>query len=1058
MLSIAGRSRAAWRPGRAHAIAITVFLAALGHVGAASAIHAQGLAGAAVRGVVTDDSGRRLEGVHITATHPATGVTRHAETSKLGIYRLDNLGVGTYRLVARRAGTPVGAVDSVVLHLGEERVVNLELPSTGTAVLAPVVVEGRDDTAVSATPAAGLLPSQIIRNLPLLNRDFVGLLATSAQAAGPGALWVGGQHARLNAIQVDGAIASDVFGVNVSAGAGAGGKPISLEALDEVRILVAPFDVRQGGFSGGLINAVTRSGSNTTRASLFSTVARSELVGSDTSGADVAAFDQVQVGGSLSGPIVRNRLHYFLAGEWQSRSAQTPYTPVSDTLSVVSEATAERIAATIREQFGFDPGSAIAPQQRQPNATGFLKLSWNPSARHAVELTGTATSASSDQLNRASTTSPVLDGWQLSNSGSTSRSATRGARLRAISTLGRFSHEALIGVRTTQDQLDSRSASPLFLIGADRAQNYVAAGSVKGAQETTTGQRVFEVTDNVSLRSGDHRLTVGTQNVFARVADTFFLGGWGLWTFGSVDSLERALPNYYEVAQSPAGRSRRPATVYSSALLSLYVQDEWLPHPRLQLSIGLRADLARFASPPRNEELAGISVFGNLNTARMPVTAPSISPRVAVTWLMTDDGETQLRAGVGRFTARTPLVWIGNAYQYTGLAQRTLICDANSGVPAPTADIDGLPTRCGSGNGIARPAIAIFDRAFRAQQATKLSVGMDREFGHGVRGSLDLLRTMTHHALFVSDQNLVPLGRNAEGRAMYGAPSQRATGARRLDTASVDALYRFSTVDGERSTAVTIGVQRQWSRQTSLRVGYQWSRTDDVMSLAGFNGMIFLRNNPIDGSLAQRNLRRSARDVPHTFVAVAVGQLTPSIIMSVFVRARSGTPYALTTTGDANGDGVQRNDLLYIPRDSADLSLQVPAHFAALDAWIERQPCVRAQRGRIMHRNSCRNPFVSTIDARLSQRLTVGRHRQAELSVDLFNAVNLLNRNWGLVRESTATEFLPTLNVVRADAPRNRVLYAVPTGRDGQPVLPPINRVTLDASRWRAQIGLRFDY
>lgn len=1033
---------------------LTALCVAMG--ASAASVTAQGLSGALIRGQVTRSDETPASDAVVTATDTRTGVERQTRADASGRYQFASLVPGSYRLLARSADLLSSAMDSIPVHLGDVHIVNLKLQSASAALLGTVAV--RADAASLSTPDGpqARISQELIERLPLLNRDFVGLLGSTSLSTGPNALWISGQHARFNAIQLDGAVSSDLFGVNLSAGSGAGGKPISLEALEEVRVLVAPFDVRQGGFSGGLINGITRSGTNTLKASMFSSFARSEFVGADTAGNVLPTFDQAQFGGSIGGPLVRNRLHYFVAGEWQTRSARVTEIPVTDSQSVVTEVTVDRIRNAVQEKFGFDPGGAISPQQHQPNGTLFTKLSWTPTLRHSFELSATATRARSEVLNRTSTASSVIDGWQLSGSGSTTMSSTQGVRLRILSAYNRVDNEALFGLRATRDNVYSRTTSPLFLVGADRSQNYVAAGSVKGAQQTDTDQRVLELTDNLSLRSGAHTITVGSQNVFVRVSDTFFLGGWGLWTFGSVDSLEQGLPNYYEVAQPREGRKGRPTTAYNSALLSLYAQDQWFPHPRVQVSFGVRAEMAHHDRPRQNVALAQNPDFGFINTSDMPRARPSVAPRIGMSWTVRPN--TALRLGVGQFVGRTPYAWLGNAYAHTGLEQETLTCDVAKGVPLPTADIRNLPAACRNGNGLARPAIASFDRNFESQRATKYVFGVNHVFTPGFSGTLDAVHTRTRHALFITDLNLQTAKPNAEGRMMYGTPTQRGSGAARLDTDSVDAVYRFSNVDGERSTALSLAVQRQWTNGAVLQVNYQWSRTFDVMSLAGFNGPIFLRNNPVDGSLSHRNVRRSARDIPHTASITLVAPLTESVTGALFLRARSGTPFALTTTGDANGDGVQRNDLLYIPRDSGDLSLGVPAHYGALNAWIERQPCVRSQRGRIMQRNSCRNPSVSTIDARLSKHLKFGRSGGFELSADFFNVANLLNRNWGLVRESTGTEFLPTLNVVRADAARNRVVYSVATDIDGQPALPPIHRVATDASRWRMQVGARFTY
>ncbi len=219
-------------------------------------------------------------------------------------------------------------------------------------------------------------------------------------------------------------------------------------------------------------------------------------------------------------------------------------------------------------------------------------------------------------------------------------------------------------------------------------------------------------------------------------------------------------------------------------------------------------------------------------------------------------------------------------------------------------------------------------------------------------------------------------------------------------------------------------------------------------------------SNPIDGTIARRELRRSARDIPHNLVATAVIPVRFGITTSVFFRARSGTPYAYAIDGDANADSVATNDLAYIPRDSADITLSNPQAYSALNAFIESEPCLRSQRGHIMTRNSCRNPSVYNMDARIEKTFAIAG-RSVEINADLFNLPNLIDHDWGLVRESASAEtkrrFLTVSPLSGWDPVANRPRYTVPT-INGQPLMPSRNAALVDASRWRIQLGARYNF
>ena len=221
------------------------------------------------------------------------------------------------------------------------------------------------------------------------------------------------------------------------------------------------------------------------------------------------------------------------------------------------------------------------------------------------------------------------------------------------------------------------------------------------------------------------------------------------------------------------------------------------------------------------------------------------------------------------------------------------------------------------------------------------------------------------------------------------------------------------------------------------------------------------QSNPIDGTIADRRLRRSARDIPHNLVVAAIVPTAFGITASMFLRARSGTPFAYSVEGDANGDGTALNDLAYVPRDSVDITLTNPAAYRALEAYIEASACLRSQRGRIMARNTCRNPSVQSLDVRVARRFAA-TSRGAELSVDVINLPNLLRSEWGRVRETTSREVVELLAVQGWDAANDRPRYAVRTAGGTVVALPVLGAVsTTDgsiASRWRIQVGARIDY
>ena len=1013
---------------------------------------AQGVAGAAIQGTVVSASGSPVSDVSLSLVNASTGHTRHTVSNARGRFTFEYLSVGgPYALSARAIGFAPVTVGGISLHLGDRLDQRLVLAGAQARVLEEMVVRVSSRRDAGAGGPAHSISGDAVRALPLLKRDFVGLLSVAPQATGSGVVSVSGQHSRYNSIQVDGGSSADFFGTTVTPGAGAGARVLSIEAVEEIRVLVAPFDVRQGGFSGGLINAVNRSGTNQRRGSAFVSGANERLVGADTAGEASTPFTTVQYGALFSGPLIRDRLHYFIVADLQAE--HTPFTGPAITYPELGfdESMARRVQVAASSRYGFDPGGIEAPVLERPNGSVFAKLSWKPASAHLLELTTNWVNAQSEDLGRTSFNRSDRDGWQLSRSGLTRRSRNLTNRVRLTSVAGAASNELIASVATYDVDLASTSRAPLFLVQGNLSA-YVAAGSVKGAQDTQTDQRIIEMADNLTWSNGAHLFTVGTQNHLLHFRDTFVLGAWGTWTFASVDSFERGVAKRYD-ASLPAMPGAGPLANFSALELAGYVEDRWSITPRLAVTAGLRYDIPFSDAPPSNSTLRSTAALGSIDTGEFPSGNGILSPRVSF-WY--EAGHAwRLRGGAGGFAGRAPYAWAAGAFSNTGIDRLQLACDTPNNVPSPTGDITALPRTCLTATGVPLPSVTYFERDYRFPQAMKYDLGTEHDFSGGLTASFDVMYVSSRNSSMVVDANLIEGTPSAEGRAMYGTvvSGTRSTPTRR--TSSFGAVYRFENTSADRAFALTAELQKRWNRGGLLQVGYNWSRSEDVSSTAGFAGSVVFQNNPIDGTMAVRALRRSSRDIPHNLVVTAIGPLPFSISASAVLRVHSGIPYAYTTNTDTNGDGVSGNDLAYVPRDASDVSLTNPTLSPALDTFIASEPCLREQRGHVMRRNSCRNPWVEVLDARLAKTFRVAGAHDVELKVDIFNLLNLLNTRWGVVRETppiAMRETLPLLNVAGWDARANRPLYTIP------PILPSRENVVVDASRWRMQLGARVDF
>jgi len=1003
-------------------------------------------------------SGAPVERATVRLLNVSTGTRRELRADARGQFLFDNVPPGgPYRVEAQAIGLTGARLPSdFSLRLGERVAVVVVFPDAARP-LDPVIVQSRlrgEDAGGAGGPAFSL-SSELVHGLPLFNRDFVGLFNTIPQAVGRTLTSIGGQSPTLNAIQIDGGTASNVYGVGRTLGSNAGAKAVSLEALDEIKVLIAPFDVQQSTFSGGLINAVTRSGTNEWRGEVFTSFQRPSLVGLDTAHTRANDFEFLQYGATLGGPILTDRLHLFVAADLQR--SRRPYVGASltDTATGIGEATAARAAAAFRTRYGLDAGSAAAPVLTQPDQSVFAKLSWSVSSRHSIDVWHQETRAHEDEFSRDSHQRNNRDGWLLSRSGLTTGTAVGSSRLRASSLFGAVTNELIAGEQSADDVIASWLTAPLFLVQGDVAGNYLGGGGSRNGQGTTLGQRLREVTDNVSWQAGAHDFTVGAHADWFRVRDKFFPSSWGVWKFPSIDAFEAGAPDRYEI-NLPL-RDGGPVGAYRASEYAAYAQDRWAMSRSLSVTGGLRLDVPYNASPPMNAVLSADAALRNPNTANFPTGNSVLSPRFGLNWLVDERTDTRLRLGAGGFTARPPYAWFGQAFINTGLDQATLVCTVTEGVPAPVIDPTAAPTHCVNASLTPPPAtVTYFSPRFRFPQVRKFLAGIDREIGDSWAISVDLLHTRGVDAVYVDDENLVQAETNAEGRAMYGTVSATGLGRpTRRDSMAFSQVFQYRNRSGDRSTAVSIALDGHWSEGARLQLGYQWLRARDVIMTTNPTSALAFQNAPIDGTLADRRTGTSSFDAPHSFSATGIVLIRGGITVAIAGRAQAGLPFSYVTLGDANADGVSGNDLAYLPRTAADISLTDPTLYAALDRFIEGEPCLRAQRGRIVARNSCRNPSFLSLDTRLTKSLP---RQLAEVSVDIFNLPNLLHESWGLVRETSSRPQLELLRVAGWDAAANRPRYAVPVSLTGSPVFPSRAHVLVDESRWRIQVGARIRF
>ena len=1028
---------------------------------AAAPLTAQGVTGAAVEGRVVSVDSTPVEQAIVHVANTSNGERWQTTTSARGRYFIEYLSVGgPYRIEIRAIGYEPARRDSIFLALGQRLTADFAL-RPAVLQLQEITVTAPADPRFSTarTGPAQIISDSTIARLPVAHRDFTELARLSPQVTVTpnGGLSFTGQHDRVNSIQIDGTNNNDLFG-KAASGNGTPGWAVGLtaftpEAVKELQIVTAPFDVRYGNFAGGLINAVTRSGSNRVEGSILGYLEDTGLSGTDSTGSRGEGFNRKEFGLTLGAPIVRDRVAIFLnASVRRQVFSQSVPAPTSDTAGGADSAgVGIRYESLVRFQdllrsYGVEPGSFTAGASREPTRNLFAKVTAQLGVNSRLELSHNYGHGNDQQENGGR--DPGF--YSLSSSGNQNPetiNATRLAWTAAFAT--RFSNELILARVDDRRTCLPNSTFPTVSVLADEGE--IVAGRPSPCLGVETGSTIWEVTDNFGIAAGNHRLTLGTHGELIDLVDDALEFQAGAWSFDNLDSLARGKASSYVRDFNLAG-SR---VAFRVKQIGFYLQDQWMPAPRLTLTAGLRMDVPFVPTQPRQNPVV-LQQLG-INTALTPSGNPLWSPRLGVNYDLSGRGTAVLRGGLGLFAGRPAYQWFRNVYARTGA--RRLFCEGDV-VPAFTLDPARQPTECAIGSP-PLPRINYFDPAFRFPRTLKLGLGADLLLPFDVVGSVDLLYTRGVNSFQVVDVNLRgPLGAAAGegGRVMYGTIDPEtgdATPSRR--SGDVNALFEIRNGSGDEAFSATAQLEKRFANGTELSAAYTFTsardRVNTIFDLPGPN----IAATPLNGTLEHRDLGTSLWERPHHVNLVGTTDLPLGFRLGLIYIGGSGTPFTYVVEGDANADGffqdLAANDVVYLPKNASDITLADPAQYSSLDRLIRDEPCLRGQRGHLMKRNSCRDPWVHETQARLSKRFGLADRRVLEVTADLFNVLNFLDGDWGLFRET-----LPHLGGHGVGLLR-LVGYDDPNGRGVYELAPVYHRqIDLEASRWRFQLGATLSF
>ncbi len=952
-----------------------------------------------VAGHVTMADGTPLVGASVVFVHIPSKTQYGAVTDNQGGYHLEGMRVGgPYEAEFTYVGCRPVRYKGVVLELGSRRVMDASLSETINIDDVVVVADGYD---VARMGSGGTFTSKEMSVLPSVSRsiyDFARLSPYAMTLQG-GGMSIAGANGRYNSFQIDGAVSNDIYGLT-SGGTNSGlteANPIPLDALEAVQVTVAPFDVRQNGFTGGGINAITKSGTNDFAGTAYAYYNNQDFYGKGPTGVQLSKQTTQIYGASIGGAIVKDKLFFFINGEFNDERSPSSYYVGYDGCKI-SEQDAIAIAKRYEELTGYDGGGYGKRDVARRSGSLLARLDWNINSRHNLTLRYNFLDGSKDEYSNTTAT------FLFNGAGYTSVSTTHSLVGELNSRISqKVFNKLFVGYTRVYDGRDSERKLPFVQITKmrDGENTSVNIGTDAFAGANALTQNAITVTDNLSVYAGDHTITVGTHNEIFLANNLFMSNMFGSYTYNTLEDFLTDNARKY-VRNYPIGDA---ALRFSTAQFGLYAQDEWRVDD-FSLTYGLRADVpVIFGSPRVNEEFnsSDIAAQYGVATGVKPRAYVLLSPRVGFRWeptIKSADYSLVLRGGVGLFSGKIPFVWINNCYSNTGMTQLGYTLDRNKGQQVPAFGEEPV----GNDGISANPSIYVVDEKYRYPQVFRANLALEQS----IKG-WNLLVEGIYSKSF-NNMHVYNLVAQRNGASLYAVGAE---GANEHNTTPLydtsrakqySSVYYLTNTDKGYSYSLCASLSKHFPFGLSLSAAYTFSHSYSVND--GVSSQASNIWGKTYGTVSDEpRLSFSIFDTPHK-VSASISYTKRyggsfGTTVSLIYQGYSGMRYSLSygSSSDANGDGYYGNSTIYIPTSDElqRMQFETDAQREAFGEFIESNRALRNHRGEYSQRNAMQAPFEHHLDLHFAQDFYFGAKssRKLQLTLDVMNLGNMLCRDWG---------------------------------------------------------------
>jgi len=1072
------------------------------------AVFGQGVTTASMNGVVLDDKGASLPGANVVAVHVPSGSQYGVSTRDDGRFTLIGLRVGgPYKVTATFVGFENQVFDNIYMQLGQTFDLKISMKATGVN-LGEVNVVGKGNQVFNSdrTGAATNVSREQLQNIPTISRSFTDMVRLTPQSSGNS---FAGRNNLYNNLSIDGSVFNNSFGLSGTPGGQTNAQPISLDAIEEIQVSLAPYDVRQGGFTGAGINAVTRSGTNELSGSVYRFWRNENFVGKKVRDVEVtqSKFNQSQMGFRVGGPIIKNKVFFFINGEMERRDdpattmvAKRDTIAKGDNISNVWASDLDKLKNFLVENYDYDPGVYEGFSLNTYNDKFLARVDFNLTNRHKFSIRYNylkswreALPSSSNSL--GSSRYPSKNCLIFSNNTYKINNNIHSIIGELNSVFGNTaSNNLIVGYTAFRDFRSTNGKEFPMVDILNNGTTMTAIGTEQYSPNNKLNTDVFQVSDNFTLYKGAHTLTVGGSFEYFKFQNGFTPQFYGYYRYNSLNDFianagtsttaadSSKAPVNYQLQYSAMKGVAVPMAEIEAMQIGLYAQDEWNVRPNLKVTLGLRVDMPSYPIDlPKNSAIDTLKFMKpdgsaeKIDVSKLPDTKVMFSPRLGFNYDIFGDKSTQVRGGIGIFTGRIPFVWISNQASNNGvmfgniyetkaanLKKYAFNADVRRYIPAnPT-----LP---------ATVTINATSNDFKFPQVFRTNLAVDQKLPGGIVGTFEFIYTKDLNAIFHRDANLLlPVGKMPDGRDSFPA-------VRKINAKVNNAYVLDNTSDGY-SYFLTAQLQKSFDFGLNTMIAYTYGQTKDITSSPGSIASSSFTGNQIQSNPNNPTLSWSNYDMRHKVAASVSYRIEymkhfASSISLVYVGMLGGNGssnesltdgrYSYTYSGDYNGDGISGNDLIYIPKDKSDINLVKASAddprtaqqiWDELDYFINQDDYLKDHRGEIMNRNGAVVNWNSSLDLRFMQEVymnVAGKRNTLQFSIDILNFGNFVDPYTDVKKTINNRNFL-VYKGYNKTSKKHEFAFPYADAKNRQALSSTYRYNTGLASRWQIQFGVRY--